>query len=467
MEQIVIKRRRKKRKLDIKFVLLFLYLFLFLPVGFAALSTQVKLTGTLTVRGDEFDIVFDPQSGSMGSLATTAKIILNGTTGALPTPTRTGYTFDAWYSGKLGAGTKYTTYESIDKSMTLYANWKINNYQITLSSNNKDYGTISSSSESIPYGTTYSVINNVLTFSNGVKVTPTPTTKTDKYTYTFTGWSSTSGTVTAKTSITANFTRTVNTYTVTLNPGEGTVTPTSITVTYDEAYTNLPTPTRSGYKFEGWYTSTGYTTLVDNTTTVKLSSNQTLYAKWVEDTYEITINANGGGATSSSGNSTTYKLSGTSATTIPTNIFSEKTNTHFKGWNTKSDGTGTTVTAGSTIKDSGLANGSTIYAIWENHNYLVYKVVDAKCTTNYPTSGHAAGCSLNHIENTYKKNVTVYNEALTSSSTVNYTYQLYCYWNDVTGCVTGGNGSNTSAANRYGTSYLKCSVCGGTTTTSP
>ncbi len=46
---------------------------------------------------------------------------------------------------------------------------------------------------------------------------------------------------------------TPNTYTVTINPGEGaTVAPTTATVTYGENV-DLPTPTKTGYTFDGWY----------------------------------------------------------------------------------------------------------------------------------------------------------------------------------------------------------------------
>ena len=44
-----------------------------------------------------------------------------------------------------------------------------------------------------------------------------------------------------------------NAYTVALDPAGGTVNPTSIKVTYDKAYGTLPTPTRSGYTFNGWF----------------------------------------------------------------------------------------------------------------------------------------------------------------------------------------------------------------------
>jgi len=47
-----------------------------------------------------------------------------------------------------------------------------------------------------------------------------------------------------------------NTYTVTLDANGGSCSSTSMKITYDSEYT-LPTPTRSGYTFTGWYTENG------------------------------------------------------------------------------------------------------------------------------------------------------------------------------------------------------------------
>lgn len=74
-----------------------------------------------------------------------------------------------------------------------------------------------------------------MSFSDGQIVTATPSPATVQYTYTFESWSSAFGTVEQDMTITANFTTTVNQYTVTIapnNPEYGTVDPTSITVDY-------------------------------------------------------------------------------------------------------------------------------------------------------------------------------------------------------------------------------------------
>ena len=49
-------------------------------------------------------------------------------------------------------------------------------------------------------------------------------------------------------------------------------------ITYNNQYGELPTPTKIGYTFQGWYTSGGVK--VESSTIVKTISDQTLYAQW-------------------------------------------------------------------------------------------------------------------------------------------------------------------------------------------
>ena len=84
----------------------------------------------------------------------------------------------------------------------------------------------------------------------------------------------------SKCQIHANSTGPIETCTVTLNPNGGTVSKRSITVTPGRTYSGLPTPTRSGYTFSGWYTASSGGARVTASTTVTNSSNHTLYAHW-------------------------------------------------------------------------------------------------------------------------------------------------------------------------------------------
>lgn len=91
-------------------------------------------------------------------------------------------------------------------------------------------------------------------------------------------------------------------YTVTFDPNaEGaSVDPTNKIVTFDAAYDTLPTPTREGYTFEGWYLSkTEFTDAnkVEATTIVKTPGDHMLYANWAANTYTVTFNPNADDAT--------------------------------------------------------------------------------------------------------------------------------------------------------------------------
>ena len=68
--------------------------------------------------------------------------------------------------------------------------------------------------------------------------------------------------------------------TVILDPNGGEVNPTSTSVVNGLTYRELPTPTRDGFAFEGWYTERDGGTKVEATTTVTSEINHTLYAHW-------------------------------------------------------------------------------------------------------------------------------------------------------------------------------------------
>jgi uncharacterized repeat protein (TIGR02543 family) len=69
-------------------------------------------------------------------------------------------------------------------------------------------------------------------------------------------------------------------HTVTFNPGSGTVTTTSTVFTYGDIYHDLPTPTYTGYTFNGWYTAATGGDLVSNGALFNQTADQTLYAQY-------------------------------------------------------------------------------------------------------------------------------------------------------------------------------------------
>ena len=81
------------------------------------------------------------------------------------------------------------------------------------------------------------------------------------------------------TAITMTASCTPNTYTVNFNGnGCGTPNKSSMTVTYDSTYNPLATISRTGFRFDGWYTAASGGSQVTNSTTVKITSTQTLFA---------------------------------------------------------------------------------------------------------------------------------------------------------------------------------------------
>lgn len=116
------------------------------------------------------------------------------------------------------------------------------------------------------------------------------TTRPSRTGYTFRGWSLTKTATTASYQpgdtirITSNSTLyavwTANTYQVTFNPNGGQVSPTYKTVTYASTYGSLPTPTRLGYRFDGWFTAATGGSKIASTTIVTALSNHTVYAHW-------------------------------------------------------------------------------------------------------------------------------------------------------------------------------------------
>ena len=82
-------------------------------------------------------------------------------------------------------------------------------------------------------------------------------------------------------------------YTINLNPTGGNVTPISVDVVRTLAIGNLPTPTRTNYTFDGWYTAKTGGDLVDSSYVP--TKSQTIYAHWTATpTHTVTFNGNGG-----------------------------------------------------------------------------------------------------------------------------------------------------------------------------
>lgn len=96
-------------------------------------------------------------------------------------------------------------------------------------------------------------------------------------------------------------------FTITFDANGGTVSPTSVDTQTGGVLATLPTPTRSGYNFDGWFTDpTGGTKITNGHT---FTQNTTLYAHWTEKS------SGGGGGGSSSGYTITASVTGSGTIT--------------------------------------------------------------------------------------------------------------------------------------------------------
>lgn len=212
-------------------------------------------------------VTFDTQGGS----AVASQTVLGGQDATRPAnPTRMGYTFDNWYYDG-----KPADFKKISYNYTFVAHWTAISYSISY---DLDGG-------SLPEGTnnptSYTAESDVIILNNP-----------HRDGYAFVGWTGTDLSDATETvtihrestgdrSYTANWT--ANKYTVTFNAIGGTVTPDSTEVTYDSTYGELPTPSWSGYTFDGWFTAIEGGNKVESTTEVSITDNQTLYAHWTKD----------------------------------------------------------------------------------------------------------------------------------------------------------------------------------------
>jgi len=90
-----------------------------------------------TINGGTFAVTFDTKGGS----SVPVQNILNGQRASEPAdPTKTGYTFDGWYTEETCTN-PYDFDTSVQNALTLYAKWTINQYTITFKPENGDKDT--------------------------------------------------------------------------------------------------------------------------------------------------------------------------------------------------------------------------------------------------------------------------------------------------------------------------------------
>lgn len=224
-------------------------------VGSGYFVYSVDSSGNPTIEVEEppalnyYTITFNTNGGSdiapIGGYA-------GDSVGTISDPTRIGHTFLGW--------DKPIPSVIPDYDLEINAIWEAINYKITINSNGG------------------SPINDIyLRYGDQVSI-PNPT----RTGYTFAGWDTTPPATMPAENLHFVAQWTQNTLTITFDSNGGTaVSPNYKQVLFGSEYGELPTPTRTGYNFDGWYTGRTNGTKVTNLSIVNISDNHTLYARWV------------------------------------------------------------------------------------------------------------------------------------------------------------------------------------------
>ena len=148
----------------------------------------------------------------------------------------------------------------------------------------------------------------------------------------------------------------------------------------------LPTPTKSGLLFEGWYEDSSFTEPSVSSIPPGLPGNKTYYAKW---TATVTFSNNGGSGTNADQTIVYGDTVDTSLVSNPT-----KSGCNFGDWRTSTDG-GATLAATAYNFSSPVTTSFTLYANWQaiTHTVTYHSDYPVTIADSYKTFTEEAGLS--------------------------------------------------------------------------
>ncbi len=425
--------------------------------GSGGASCGQGASGTIILQyiAPTYTATYDYDSATGGNSPASANYTMAGTALTLPSPTRTGYTFDGWHIDSAlttwigGAGASYTP----SSDVTLYAKWTVAASKTVTFDANGGSGSMTSQ------------VTNVAT-----ALTANTFTRSG---YSFAGWATTAnGTVayadgasfafTADTTLYAKWTALPNkTVTFDANNGSGTM---AAQVT--NVATNLTANAfnRDGYTFAGWNTAAnGSGTPYANNASYAFTANTTLYAQWTAVNYTITYNSPSSTSGSVPTDSANYNI-GRSVAILGNSGSLVRTGYTFAGWTVASDGSGTVLVSGSTLTFSSA--NINVYAKWTANTYTIsYNVngatgAQANTSDTYTTAGTAVTLSAvgtmqkaGHTFNGWAASASGTPIAGTYTTTANVT--LYAQWtiNTITVTYDKGSAGGTSLSSHGFTNF--------------
>ena len=373
--------------------------------------------------------------------------------------TRPGYKFVVWNTKSNGTGANYLNGETVrnlttenNVTVSLYAIWTPINYILKLVTNNG----------------TGLYMNFTLTYD---QIFYLSTLMPSRPGYTLAGWSTSPSATSPQYSPTQPVSKlgtsenqvitlyavwTVDNYTVTFDSTGGSGVP-SITRQYGKTLGTLPTPTKIGYTFKGWFTEPSGGTQVNASTVVK--GNVTYYAQWTPIKYYLKLVNNDGTATNRNIQleyGTGYSLS---------NYQPARSGYTLAGWSTSSTATSPQYSSTQTVTNltSNPNQTVTLYAVWRVRTYTIS--FNSSGGSNVASIAREHGKPLGTLPTTTKTGYSLKgwfteptNGTQVSASTTvvgNATY--YAQWTPINYTVSfnanGGTGTMTSVSMKYGNTY--------------
>jgi uncharacterized repeat protein (TIGR02543 family) len=260
-------------------------------VTFSLIREDTLTANYAAIPAGNFGLVLKntPVAGGTITASPSAKYYASGTTVNLTATPNIGYVFGSWSTNVTAGGTTNTGSVTISAGTTVEATFtRMNMLTVHVSPASPDSGGSVAISPLGSNGAEYYAANVV------VNLTATPKTG-----YTFTGWSGAVTATTAATTVTMNgdkivtavFTPNTHNINVSANPSNGGTVSGGGSASYNDNINLTATPS-TGWEFDGWYDINDSYVANSNPYAIKVSGNQTLFAKFSKIQYTVSANAN-------------------------------------------------------------------------------------------------------------------------------------------------------------------------------
>ena len=235
------------------------------PAAGTTLLEGTEITVNVSLGKHMLTLSFNANGGSVSE--SSREVEEKYAYGSLPTPSRSGYAFEGWFTAEAGGSVVSDKTTMGSENVTVYAKWT----KIWTLNFNANGGSVSEAKRTVKQGSAFGNLPNPsrsgyafdgwFTAANGGNAVGTSTTMGNADTTIYAHWTAV--------------------HTLSFNANGGSVSEAKRTVKQGATYGTLPTPSRSGYTFNGWYTAASGGSKVSPSTAMG-TGDVTVYAQWAK-----------------------------------------------------------------------------------------------------------------------------------------------------------------------------------------